>query len=57
MYGEEVNEVKMAILMTFIFLILLLLSLLVYSLLTVIRKAEFEEALATPARDKTKQEE
>lgn len=47
---------KTVILLTVIFLVLLLLSFLTYSLLTVIRKAEFEEALA-PTNKKTKPEE
>ncbi|WP_206529601.1 hypothetical protein [Brevibacillus sp. SYP-B805] len=42
--------VKMAILMTCIFLILLFLSFLTFSVLTAIRKAEFEETLLSPAR-------
>lgn len=47
---------KMAIMITVIFLVLLLLSLITFSLLTAIRRAEFEEALA-PVTKKPKKEE
>ncbi len=48
---------KIALMITFIFLMLLTLSFLTFSLLAVIRKTEFEEAVATPVRDETNQEE
>jgi len=48
---------KIALMMTFIFLVLLALSFLTFSLLTALRRAEFEEAIASPLRDETKQEE
>jgi hypothetical protein len=48
---------KIALLITFIFLVLLMLSFLTFSLLTAIRKAEFEEALVSPAKKEPKQEE
>ena len=42
---------------TFTFLVLLLLSFLTFSLLTAIRKAEFEEALIPPKKEEPQQEE
>ncbi|MFY0545249.1 hypothetical protein [Brevibacillus sp. H7] len=48
---------KVALMITFIFLVLLTLSFLTFSLLTAIRKAEFEEAVSSPVRDETNQEE
>ncbi|HZG17593.1 MAG TPA: hypothetical protein VE710_21635 [Candidatus Bathyarchaeia archaeon] len=47
---------KIAMLITVIFLVLLLLSFFTFTLLTAIRRAEFEEALA-PVNKKPKQEE
>jgi hypothetical protein len=48
---------KVALMITFIFLVLLMLSFLTFSLLTAIRKAEFEEAFVSPAKEEPKQEE
>jgi Na+-transporting methylmalonyl-CoA/oxaloacetate decarboxylase gamma subunit len=47
----------MAMMITFIFLVLLLLSVLTFTILTAIRQVEFEEALATPGKDENPQEE
>ncbi|MFD2369239.1 hypothetical protein ACFSO0_04500 [Brevibacillus sp. GCM10020057] len=46
-----------AMMITFIFLVLLLLSVLTFTILTAIRKVEFEEALATPVKDEGPHEE
>lgn len=48
---------KVAMMMTFTFLVLLLLSFFTFSLLTAIRKAEFEELIPTPAKEEPKQDE
>ncbi|MED4586518.1 hypothetical protein [Brevibacillus choshinensis] len=47
----------MAMMITFIFLVLLLLSVLTFTILTAIRRVEFEEALVTPVKDEGPQEE
>ncbi|WP_400164836.1 hypothetical protein ACAF76_006135 [Brevibacillus sp. TJ4] len=47
-----------AMLITFIFLVLLLLSVLTFTILTVIRKSEFEDGvLVTPLKEEGSQEE
>ncbi|WP_183187605.1 hypothetical protein [Brevibacillus panacihumi] len=46
-----------AMMITFIFLVLLLLSVLTFTILSIIRKVEFEEALVTPVKEKSPQEE
>jgi hypothetical protein len=48
---------KVALMIPFIFLVLLVLSFLIFSLLTAIRKAEFEEVLVSSAKEEPKQEE
>lgn len=47
---------NIAMMMTFTFLVLLMLSFFTFSLLTAIRKAEFEEAIPSPAKEEQKQE-
>jgi uncharacterized membrane protein YqiK len=49
--------VKTAMMIIFIFLVLLLLSLLTFSLITAIRKTEFDEALVSPGKEEGPQEE
>ncbi|GEB35899.1 MULTISPECIES: hypothetical protein [Brevibacillus] len=46
-----------AMMITFIFLVLLLLSVLTFTILTAIRKGEFEEALVSPLKDEGPKEE
>lgn len=47
----------MAMMITFIFLVLLLLSVLTFAILSAIRKVEFEEALASPGKEEGSPEE
>jgi Na+-transporting methylmalonyl-CoA/oxaloacetate decarboxylase gamma subunit len=49
--------VKTAMMITFMFLVLFLLALLTFTIITVIRKAEFEEALVSPGKEDGTQEE
>ncbi|MGG1157528.1 hypothetical protein ABE237_00525 [Brevibacillus formosus] len=46
-----------AMMITFIFLVLLLLSVLTFTILTAIRKGEFEEALVSTIKDEGPQKE
>ncbi|MEJ8546735.1 hypothetical protein [Brevibacillus borstelensis] len=48
---------KTAMMIIFIFLVLLLLSLLTFSLIAAIRKTEFDEALVSPGKEEGPQEE
>lgn len=48
---------KTAMMITFMFLVLFLLALLTFTIITVIRKAEFEEALVSPGKEDGTQEE
>ncbi|GAA4703628.1 hypothetical protein [Brevibacillus fulvus] len=48
---------KLAMMITFTFLVLLLLSFLSFTLLTMIRKVEFEEMIVPPKKEDPKPEE
>jgi hypothetical protein len=48
---------KIAMMITFIFLVLLILSFFTFSLVTALRKAEFEEAVIAPKNEEPQPEE